>query len=230
MARSEYRRKQAMKLSYQGIQDKQAFEAAGIKTKWGNLVAGTDTKTAVEGVFSGGDCVTGPATVIRAIAAGKAAAANIDEYLGFKHEIKVDVEVPTPSCTDLRPRGRVNCRERAAAERKNDFVCIGKLWENQCLLSASPKWDADSHKVGFHIIGRFLQCKQSNILASKRLLRDNLRSLFCGMPFIDLVVIGTYIVDAGIVGEFNFTWLHYSTGQQGVVSTEHNMFPPFGFI
>ena len=100
------------------------FEDAGIKTKWGNLVAGTDTKTAVEGVFSGGDCVTGPATVIRAIAAGKAAAANIDEYLGFNHEIKVDVEVPTPRCTDLRPRGRVNCRERAAAERKNDFVCM----------------------------------------------------------------------------------------------------------
>jgi len=102
----------------------QTFEAAGIKTKWGNLVAGTDTKTAVEGVFSGGDCVTGPATVIRAIAAGKAAAANIDEYLGYHHEIKVDVEVPTPSCADLRPRGRVNCRERAAAERKNDFVCM----------------------------------------------------------------------------------------------------------
>ena len=102
----------------------ETFEAAGIKTKWGNLVAGTDTKTAVEGVFSGGDCVTGPATVIRAIAAGKAAAANIDEYLGFNHEIKVDVEIPTPQCVDLKPRGRVNCRERAAAERKNDFVCM----------------------------------------------------------------------------------------------------------
>ena len=107
----------------QAIESK-TFEDAGIKTKWGNLVAGTDTKTAVEGVFSGGDCVTGPATVIRAIAAGKAAAANIDEYLGFHHEIKVDVEVPTPRCADLRPRGRVNCRERAAAERKNDFVCM----------------------------------------------------------------------------------------------------------
>ena len=100
------------------------FEEAGIKTKWGNLVAGTNTKTALDGVFSGGDCVTGPATVIRAIAAGKAAAANIDEYLGFKHEITVDVEPSTPRCTDLNPRGRINCRERAAAERKNDFVCM----------------------------------------------------------------------------------------------------------
>ncbi len=103
----------------------QTFENAGIKVKrGGTLVADTATKTNLVGVFSGGDCVTGPATVIRAIAAGKAAAANIDEYLGYHHEIKVDVEIPTPRCTDLNPRGRVNCRERAAAERKNDFVCM----------------------------------------------------------------------------------------------------------
>ena len=49
------------------------------------------------GVFSGGDCATGPATVIRAIAAGKVAAANIDEYLGFHHVIPCDVEIPPVS-------------------------------------------------------------------------------------------------------------------------------------
>ncbi|MFR6393928.1 MAG: hypothetical protein ACLUNQ_01325 [Oscillospiraceae bacterium] len=41
----------------------------------------------MDNVFAGGDCVTGPATAIRAIAAGKVAAANIDEHLGFRHEI-----------------------------------------------------------------------------------------------------------------------------------------------
>ena len=45
------------------------------------------------GVFAGGDCVTGPATAIRAIAAGKVAAANIDAYLGYNHEIRSDVEI-----------------------------------------------------------------------------------------------------------------------------------------
>ncbi|MBQ2926356.1 MAG: glutamate synthase, partial [Ruminiclostridium sp.] len=44
--------------------------------------------------------------------------------LGFNHEIKVDVEVPTPRCTDLQPAGRVNCREREASERKCDFNCM----------------------------------------------------------------------------------------------------------
>jgi pyruvate/2-oxoglutarate dehydrogenase complex dihydrolipoamide dehydrogenase (E3) component len=89
------------------------------------VAANTSTQIPdIEGVFAGGDCVTGPATVIRAIAAGKAAAANIDEYLGFNHEVKVDVKVPTPRCADLRPRGRVNPSERDAAERKCDFECI----------------------------------------------------------------------------------------------------------
>mgnify|MGYP001290401361 CR=1 FL=1 len=77
-----------------------------------------------DGVFAGGDCVTGPATVIRAIAAGKVAAANIDEYLGFHHEISVDVAIPDPRLTNNPPHGRINTTERQACERKNDFTCI----------------------------------------------------------------------------------------------------------
>ena len=109
----------------QGIESR-GLEESGIKIqRGGNVAANTSTQIPdVEGVFAGGDCVTGPATVIRAIAAGKAAAANIDDYLGFNHEIKVDVTVPTPRCTDLRPRGRVDATERDACERKRDFQCI----------------------------------------------------------------------------------------------------------
>ena len=109
----------------QGIESR-GLEESGIKIqRGGNVAANTSTQIPdMEGVFAGGDCVTGPATVIRAIAAGKAAAANIDEYMGFNHEIKVDVTVPTPRCTDLRPRGRVNATERDASERKCDFQCI----------------------------------------------------------------------------------------------------------
>ncbi len=73
------------------------------------------------GIFAGGDCVTGPATAIRAIAAGKVAAANIDEYLGFHHDITVDVEIPAPRLDDRPPCGRVNLKERPANERQNDF-------------------------------------------------------------------------------------------------------------
>jgi pyruvate/2-oxoglutarate dehydrogenase complex dihydrolipoamide dehydrogenase (E3) component len=38
--------------------------------------------TAREGVFAGGDAVTGPAIVIEAIAAGRQAAVSMDKYLG----------------------------------------------------------------------------------------------------------------------------------------------------
>ena len=102
------------------------FEQSGVVIqRGGTLLAGSDTKLPdLEGVFAGGDCVTGPATVIRAIAAGKAAAANIDEYLGFHHEIASPVQVPAPRFSDLKPRGRVNTTERDACERKHDFTCI----------------------------------------------------------------------------------------------------------
>ncbi|WKZ16200.1 MAG: bifunctional dihydroorotate dehydrogenase B NAD binding subunit/NADPH-dependent glutamate synthase [Candidatus Jettenia caeni] len=53
--------------------------------KWGNIVADIETcKTNKEGVFAGGDIVTGAATVILAMGAGKKAAKAIDEYIRSK--------------------------------------------------------------------------------------------------------------------------------------------------
>jgi len=49
---------------------------------WGNIVADPETgRTSKRGVFAGGDIVTGAATVIEAMGAGKRAAAAIDAYL-----------------------------------------------------------------------------------------------------------------------------------------------------
>jgi glutamate synthase (NADPH/NADH) small chain len=51
-------------------------------TKYGNIVADEEScKTSKKGVFAGGDIVTGAATVILAMGAGKRAAKAIDEYL-----------------------------------------------------------------------------------------------------------------------------------------------------
>ncbi len=48
------------------------FEEFGILQKWNILQAGLDTEVKeIPGVFTGGDCATGPSTVIRAIVAGK---------------------------------------------------------------------------------------------------------------------------------------------------------------
>ena len=54
-------------------------------TRWGNIVANEETgETSREGVFAGGDIVTGAATVILAMGAGKLAAKTIDEYVRNK--------------------------------------------------------------------------------------------------------------------------------------------------
>ena len=55
----------------------------GLETqKWGGIVVQEETgATSREGVYAGGDAVTGAATVILAMGAGKTAAAAIDEYL-----------------------------------------------------------------------------------------------------------------------------------------------------
>jgi glutamate synthase (NADPH/NADH) small chain len=53
-------------------------------TKWGTIVTDEDGRTSIEGVYAGGDIVTGEATVISAMGAGKKAAKAIHEYLTGK--------------------------------------------------------------------------------------------------------------------------------------------------
>lgn len=50
-------------------------------TRWGTIVTDENGKTSIEGVYAGGDIVTGEATVISAMGAGKKAARAIHEYL-----------------------------------------------------------------------------------------------------------------------------------------------------
>ncbi len=52
--------------------------------KWGCIVADEEGITTREGVFAGGDAVTGAATVILAMGAGRKAAAAIDKYIKSK--------------------------------------------------------------------------------------------------------------------------------------------------
>jgi len=107
----------------QGIESRH-FEESGVVVRRGNILANDDAQIGGEKIFAGGDCVTGPATAIRAIAAGKVAAANIDEYLGYCHEIYADVVFPDPKINSVVQRGRINLTEREAGERKNDFDAI----------------------------------------------------------------------------------------------------------
>lgn len=108
----------------QGIES-QHFAEEGVPIRHGAIDAldhsGVEN---MEGILAGGDCVTGPATVIRAIAAGKVAAANIDEYLGFHHVIECDALIPPANYADRPKCGRIQLKERETTKRNADFEPI----------------------------------------------------------------------------------------------------------
>ncbi len=102
--------------------DVKAFEEAGVPVNRSRIDADeTCMVKGMPGVFSGGDCVSGPSTAINAIAAGQVAAYNIDEYLGYHHKIELDVSVPEAVPNKCVPTGRAEIEERDPFDRKNDF-------------------------------------------------------------------------------------------------------------
>lgn len=98
-----------------------------VETNRGCIIAQEDGSIAgaPTPLFAGGDAVSGPATVIKAIAAGKVAAANIDEALGFHHDVFDVVDIP-PARPAIGPSGRVNLKDVAFAEAAQTFD-IAKL-------------------------------------------------------------------------------------------------------
>jgi formate dehydrogenase major subunit len=72
--------------------------------KWGDIqINGKTSQTSEMNIFAGGDCVTGPATVIQAVAAGRHAAEAMDSFLlkGYVKETTVDYSCSRGSMEDL---------------------------------------------------------------------------------------------------------------------------------
>ena len=60
-------------------------QTSGLRlNKWGYIDTDDTLATSLAGVFAGGDIVTGAATVIEAMGAGRRAAASMTEYLGIR--------------------------------------------------------------------------------------------------------------------------------------------------
>ncbi len=98
------------------------FEEAGVPVERGRILADeTCMVKNAEGIFSGGDCVTGPSTAINAIAAGQVAAFNIDEYLGYHHRVKSDTVIPAAYPNPCIPTGRAEIEEKDPFERRTSF-------------------------------------------------------------------------------------------------------------
>jgi len=101
------------------------FEEGGVRTVRGRFSAEQDSFVPGSGnVFAGGDAVSGPATVILAVAAGKVAADNIDSFFGYNHVIRTDVKVPEPFLNYSPACGRVNLTGRVIEDIDGDFALV----------------------------------------------------------------------------------------------------------
>ncbi|AGY75258.1 FAD-dependent oxidoreductase [Clostridium autoethanogenum] len=138
-------------------------EDAGLKLGRGNSIAveiGKSAKTSVEGIFACGDAVYGTKTVIEAVASGRAAASEIDRFLGGDGDIS---EVLAPEEQKLSNIGRIEgfgYLRRAkedivqADKRKNNFNDVNKGLCNDDICSEAGRclqcdlrFDITKHRV-----------------------------------------------------------------------------------
>jgi NADH-quinone oxidoreductase subunit F len=89
-------------------------------------------QTSEKWIFSGGDVVTGPSSVVEAVAAGERAAVGIDQYLtGANHAFWRDVhEVDTAFDPDAEPSdaAREKLNLIAVERRRNNFAEVEQPW------------------------------------------------------------------------------------------------------
>ncbi|MDO4589875.1 MAG: NAD(P)-binding protein [Slackia sp.] len=85
----------------------------------------------IDGVYAGGDCMRGPASAIAAIADGKRAARSIDEDLGYRRRLFLDMTLPPVRLDDRAPWGRAVLAERAPEQRRHDFELIEHGFSHQ---------------------------------------------------------------------------------------------------
>ena len=141
----------------------------GIKTLTGRIqVDPTNLATPVKGVFAGGDVVSGPDSIIGAIAHGRQAAQSIDRYLGGDGDIEevlaeLETEVQlSPLTPEVKPRqefGLLKPWQRASGFEQ---VEIG-LASGQADAEAGRCLDCDARK--FEVVVNTEYCKECGYCA-----------------------------------------------------------------
>ena len=101
-------------------------------------------QTSRPGVFAAGDVVTGPASIIEAIAAGRQAAASIDKYLGGDGGIEeahapAEEPVVAPLPEEQGERRRTEIPKRLAAERIGDFGEVELTMSEEAALAEAGR-------------------------------------------------------------------------------------------
>ncbi|RLF16014.1 MAG: BzdV protein [Thermoprotei archaeon] len=119
----------------------------GLKvSRRGTIEARPDTlETNIKGLFAGGDVVTGPASVIEAIAAGRRAASSIDRFLGGDGNIELTLASTEPPSPWLgRDEGfgywpRVKTPFAPLEERKTTFNPVEHCLDDKAALDEAKR-------------------------------------------------------------------------------------------
>ncbi len=122
------------------------IEHTGAQTNRGGLkVDPISLQTSIKGVFGGGDIVSGPLSVIEAVAAGKRAAESIEHYLNgeefssyrFEDTVRPIPKELLPSTKDVEKKPRAESEELAVAQRTGNFKEVeAGLTEEEALAEA----------------------------------------------------------------------------------------------
>jgi len=154
-------------------------EGCQVELGRGNVVkVDADMQTSRQGVFSGGDCVSGPATFIEAIAAGRKAAESIDRYLGGDGDISeslVVAEEATHWAEDLPEEKLAVFSHLSPGERIKSFDEV----------ELEVDWDV--------AVAEGLRCLQCNVIAPPDdLTLKEANCQFCG-ACVDACPVGALI-------------------------------------
>jgi len=119
----------------------------GVRTGRGSTIQ-VDPQTLITnkvGVFAGGDAVTGPATVVEALAAGKRAAQRIDDYAQHRYPLDkngvatMDGELSTQTVEKIRKIERLEPPVTSSKKRAHDFKPIEQVYNWQAATNEARR-------------------------------------------------------------------------------------------
>ncbi|MCK9265288.1 FAD-dependent oxidoreductase [bacterium] len=144
----------------------------------------------IEGVYAGGDCVSGPADVIQAIAMGKRAAVSIDKFLSgeekaFLEYAPVDIEADKERVLLLHgkePRAwRPKIENRPALERAKDFDGYAPVLTEEQAVKEASRCLACGCGAGCEICVELCKMFANKLDDNGRIYVDEEKCVACGM-------------------------------------------------
>jgi NADPH-dependent glutamate synthase beta subunit-like oxidoreductase len=144
--------------------------------KNGRLKADASTYSLGKNVFAGGDFVTGPATVVAALASGRKAASAIDQYLGGKgtqdNQSKAGKLPAKFDSACLRKTDRVEAPELTVAKRVKsvDVEDVGSLVLSAVETEASRCFNCSCVAVSSSDMAPALVAMEARIKTTKRVI------------------------------------------------------------